>query len=115
MIENLINEAVLLTNGPLSGKGEKVSKTKDEWKRLLDECFNEYGLVNYNSTTTYEEFYVEQLIGANILIQSELSPNSFFVKKISGSPEKILQKIINKVVNYEEQNRTKTLQDGILD
>ena len=111
MIENLVNEAVLLTNGPLSGKGEKVSKTKDEWKRLVDEYFNEYGLINYNNTTTYGEFYVEHLIGADILIPSTLSPNSFFVKKISGPPEKILQNIINKVVKYERQNRTKTLQD----
>ena len=115
MIENVVNETVLLTNGPLSGKGEKVSKTKDEWKRLVDEYFNEYGLFNYNSTTTYGEFYIEQLIGADILIPSELSPNSFFVKKISGPPDKILQKIIKKVISYEGQNRTRTLQDDIYD
>lgn len=109
MIDNVINEVVLMTNGPLAGKGEKVSKTKDEWKRLIDEYFNEYGLFDYNNKTTYGELYVEELIGANILIPSELSPNSFFVKKISGSPEKILKNIIDKVFEYEAKSKTKSL------
>lgn len=109
MIDNLVNEVVLMINGPLSGKGEKVSKTKDEWQRLIDEYFNEYGIFNYNNKTSYGEFYVEQLIGANILIPSELSQNSFFVKKISGTPEKILKNIMNKVFEYEKKSRTKTL------
>ncbi|MHB1440903.1 MAG: hypothetical protein ACYCWK_09330 [Cuniculiplasma sp.] len=111
MIDNLVNDVVLITNGPLSGKGEMVSKTKNEWKSVIDEFFNEYGLVNYDDKTTYGEYYSEQLIGANILIQSKLTPNSFYVKKTSGKPEKILSFIMNKVFSYEKKNRTQTFRD----
>ncbi len=109
MIDNLVNDVVLITNGPLSGKGEQVSKTKNEWKIVIDEFFNEYGLVNYDDKTTYGEYYSEQLIGANILIRSKLNPNSFYIKKTSRKPEKILDHIMNKVFNYEKKNRTQTL------
>ncbi len=111
MIDNLVNDVVLITNGPLSGKGEMVSKTKNEWKSVIDEFFNEYGLVNYDDKTTYGEYYSEQLIGANILIQSKLTPNSFYVKKTSGKTEKILSFIMNKVFSYEKKNRTQTFRD----
>ena len=112
MIDNLVNDVVLITNGPLSGKGEMVSKTKAEWARVINEFFKGYGLENYDDEITYGEFYSEQLIGAGILTRSELTLNSYYIdKKMSGKSEKVLKSIINKVLKYEKQKRTQTLSD----
>lgn len=105
MIDNVVNEVVLITNGPLSGKGEKISKTRDEWMKVIDEFFKEYGLNMYDEKTTYGDFYSKQLIGAGILMKSNLNPNSYFVKNISGKLDKILNITLKKVFEYEEKNK----------